>query len=50
LNGTLLHNLESVDRFLKEFGAASVEPIEMLKLTKSTLPEETQVVLLKPNL
>lgn len=50
LNGTLLHSLESVDRFLKEFGAASVEPIETLKLTKSTLPEETQVILLKPNL
>lgn len=49
LNGTLLHSLESVDKFLKEFGAANVEPIETLKLTKSTLPEETQVVLLKPS-
>lgn len=50
LNESLLRTLEEVDKFLKEFGAASIEPIETLKLTKSALPEETQIVLLTPNL
>lgn len=40
------NNLEPVDRFLKELGVAVPEPISTLKLTKSALPEETQVVLL----
>ena len=39
-------DLEPVDRFLKELGVAVPEPINMLKLTKSSLPDETQVVLL----
>lgn len=43
----LAAKLEPVDRFLKEFGAGTPEPQEMFKVTKSTLPEETQVVLLK---
>lgn len=40
--------LETVDRFLRELGVTPPEPQEMLKVTKSGLPEETQVVLLKP--
>ncbi|MFM7583269.1 MAG: MBL fold metallo-hydrolase [Caldilinea sp.] len=46
----LASKLESVEKFLKEFGATNIEPIELLKLSKSTLPEETQVVLLTPTL
>jgi L-ascorbate metabolism protein UlaG (beta-lactamase superfamily) len=38
--------LEPVDKFLRELGASAPEPQEMLKLTKSGLPEETQVALL----
>ncbi len=41
--------LEPVEKFLKELGAATPEPVEMLKVTKSNLPEETQVVLLTPS-
>jgi len=39
-------DLEPVDRFLKELGVTVPEPIGVLKLTKSSLPDETQVVLL----
>jgi L-ascorbate metabolism protein UlaG (beta-lactamase superfamily) len=39
-------SLEPVDKFLRELGASAPEPQEMLKLTKSSLPEETQVALL----
>jgi L-ascorbate metabolism protein UlaG (beta-lactamase superfamily) len=39
-------NLEPVDKFLRELGASAPEPQEMLKLTKTSLPEETQVALL----
>lgn len=48
LSDDLAARLEHVDKFLKEFGAAAIDPIDMLKLSKSTLPEETQVVLLTP--
>ena len=41
--------LEPVEKFLKELGAAAPEPVEMLKVSKSSLPEETQVVLLTPS-
>ena len=41
--------LEPVEKFLKELGAATPEPVEMLKVSKSSLPEETQVVLLTPS-
>ncbi|MCZ0939025.1 MAG: MBL fold metallo-hydrolase [Caldilineaceae bacterium] len=41
-------SLEPVDRFLKELGISDPEVTETLKLTKSGLPEETQVVLLRP--
>ena len=40
--------LDSVDKFLKEMGVAQVDPVTALKVTKSTLPEETQMVLLEP--
>jgi L-ascorbate metabolism protein UlaG (beta-lactamase superfamily) len=40
--------LESVNNFVKEVGAPAPEPIEMLKVTASSLPEETQIVLLQP--
>jgi len=50
LGEDLATKLESVDKFLKEFGAANIEPVDTLKVAKSTLPEETQVVLLTPTL
>jgi L-ascorbate metabolism protein UlaG (beta-lactamase superfamily) len=43
----LAATLEPVDKFLKEFGVTVPEPLEMLKVSKSSLPDETQVVLLK---
>lgn len=46
LNNTLAGELEEVDKFLKELGAVVPEPTPVLKISKSTLPEETQVVLL----
>ena len=39
-------NLEPVDKFMRELGTSTPEAQEMLKLTKSSLPEETQVALL----
>lgn len=39
---------EAIGRFCKEMAADSVEPIARLSVTKSSLPEETQVVLLTP--
>jgi len=41
-------SLEPVDRFLKELGIGEPEMTDTLKLTKTSLPEETQVVLLRP--
>jgi L-ascorbate metabolism protein UlaG (beta-lactamase superfamily) len=38
--------LEPVDKFLRELGVSAPEPQEVLKVTKSSLPEETQVALL----
>jgi hypothetical protein len=37
-----------VTAFLKEVGVPAPEPLEMLKVTASSLPEETQIVLLQP--
>ena len=48
LRGELAETLEPVDRFLKELGISDPEVTDTLKLTKQTLPEETQVVLLRP--
>ncbi|HET7010116.1 MAG TPA: MBL fold metallo-hydrolase [Anaerolineales bacterium] len=39
--------LGPVSRFLSEMGISNIEPLDSLKLTKSGLSEETQVVLLK---
>ena len=40
---------EPVARFLTELGVSDPEVTDTLKLTKHSLPEETQVVLLRPN-
>lgn len=40
---------EPVARFLTELGISDPEETDTLKLTKHSLPEETQVVLLRPN-
>ena len=42
-----LAQLESVEKFLKEFGSSTMNPQDILKISKSGLPEETQVLLLK---
>lgn len=42
--------LDSVDGFLKEFGATNPEKMEKLKISKKDLPqEETKVILLSPS-
>jgi L-ascorbate metabolism protein UlaG (beta-lactamase superfamily) len=46
----VMGRLEPVEKFLKEFGAVPPDAVETLKLAKSNLPEETQVVLLSPSL
>ena len=38
--------LASVDRFLQEMGAKDVEPLSRLSVTRSSLPQETKVVLM----
>ncbi len=48
LGSTLAESLEPVDKFLKELGITEPEPEPMLKLSKTNLPEETQVILLEP--
>jgi len=40
--------LDKVDQFLKEMGTARIEPVDVLKVTRSSLPEETRVVVLNP--
>ncbi len=44
----LAMKLDPVSKFLKELGVASAEEQDMLKVSASSLPEETQVVLLRP--
>jgi L-ascorbate metabolism protein UlaG (beta-lactamase superfamily) len=39
--------LDPVGKFLKEMGITKAETVDTLKLTKSSLPEETQVVLME---
>jgi len=39
-------NLEPADRFLKEMGVTAVEPQPKLSLSRSSIPNETQVMLL----
>lgn len=41
------HWLEPVDRFLKEMGSRGVAPQSKLSITRSGLPNETQVILLE---
>jgi L-ascorbate metabolism protein UlaG (beta-lactamase superfamily) len=41
--------LEPVDKFLREFGVSTPEAQDTLKITKSSLPEETQVAILVPS-
>jgi L-ascorbate metabolism protein UlaG (beta-lactamase superfamily) len=38
--------LETVDRFLKEMGVSRIQQEETLKVTKGSLPEQTQIVVL----
>jgi L-ascorbate metabolism protein UlaG (beta-lactamase superfamily) len=49
LAGELAESLEPVDKFLKELGISEPITESMLKLTKTGLPEETQVILLEPS-
>lgn len=44
----LKFELEEVDKFLKEMGAETVEPQNKLSITKDKLPEEPEVVVLRP--
>jgi len=39
-------NLDPPDRFLKEMGVTAVEPQPKLSISRSTVPHETQVMLL----
>ncbi|NJN84158.1 MAG: lactamase [Caldilineaceae bacterium] len=48
LTANWAEDLETVDRFLKELGVSMPEPEDMLRITKSSLPEETEVILLNP--
>ena len=38
--------LDGVSKFLKEMDTPRIEPMDVLKVTKITLPQETQVVVL----
>jgi L-ascorbate metabolism protein UlaG (beta-lactamase superfamily) len=40
--------LDPVSKFLKELGISKADTVDSLKLTKSGLPEETQVILMEP--
>ena len=40
--------LGTLNRFLKEMGLEKVESQEMLKVSRASLSEETQVVVLEP--
>lgn len=42
--------LEEVERFLKEMGVTEADEESSLKITKSSLPEETQVAILTPKI
>jgi hypothetical protein len=43
-------DLEDVERFLKEMGVSRPEAESTLKVTPTTVPEETQIVLLDPKI
>ncbi len=40
-------DLETVDRFLKEMGVSRIQQEETLKVSKGSLPEQTQIVVLR---
>jgi L-ascorbate metabolism protein UlaG (beta-lactamase superfamily) len=40
--------LESLSKFLKEMGAGETEPLPSIKVTNTSLPDETQVMILSP--
>jgi hypothetical protein len=42
----LKEQLEPPDRFLKEMGVTTVEPLPKLSITRSSIPSDTQVMLL----
>ncbi|RME70074.1 MAG: hypothetical protein D6784_17330 [Chloroflexi bacterium] len=42
--------LDPVDKFLKEMGITRPDHLDSLKISKSSLPDEMQVVLLKPKI
>ena len=48
LSAAWARDLEPVDSFLRALGTAAPEPLNTLKISKSLLPEETQVVLFSP--
>ena len=48
LNLPWLAELEPVDSFLRELGLSAPEPQDMLRISKSSLPEEPQVILFNP--
>lgn len=45
----LKEKLGALERFLKQMGLSNVKSEEMLKVSKSNLSEETQVIVLEPN-
>jgi L-ascorbate metabolism protein UlaG (beta-lactamase superfamily) len=47
--GTSGH-LDPLDRFLKEMGIPAPEPVDVLRVGKTQLPEETQVVVMEAKL
>ena len=49
LDPELFAKLDPVDKFLKELGITDPERLESLKITKSGLPEETQIMILVPS-
>lgn len=46
----LRFELDPVDRFLKAMGVSKVSELDVLKVSAGELPEQTQVVVLTPNL
>lgn len=42
--------LDPVEKFLKEMGITKIDTVPSLKVTKTGLPEETQIVLMEPKL
>ncbi len=40
-------SLDGAQKFLKEMGLSEAKPVESLKITRASLPEDTQVVLLE---